>query len=100
MLVDEFYTESLEDIVGLFSIVKEVGELIGNEDVTREQALRVVEALLAKGMLAGDPPYYPDGYKPWSDQNRDAVIGRIRLEWLRLGRVPNIPDIAWFGPPE
>ena len=99
MLVDEFYTESHEDIVGLFAIAQAVEDLIGNNEITREQALRVVEALLAKGMVAGDSPYHPGGYKPWANQERSAVINRIRSEWQQLGHSPSIPDIAWFGPP-
>lgn len=97
--VVEFYTDSTEDIVGLFAIAKEVGELLGDDESTREQALRVVNALLDKGMLAGNPPYYPGGYEPWTDQGRNAVISRIRTEWIALGRMPDIPDIVWFGPP-
>lgn len=99
-LVDEFYTNSSEDIVGFFSIAKEVAEIIGDEDIAREQTLRVVRILLTKGMAAGNPPYLPGGYKPWTNQDADAVINRIRSEWLQLGHAPGIADIAWFGPPK
>jgi len=97
-LVKEFYSETLEDIVGLFSIIQEVRELSINDNVVREETLHVVKALLAEGMVAGDPPYYPDGYKPWPDQDPSKVIDRIRSEWLQLGHTPDIPDIVWFGP--
>lgn len=97
--IDEFYTESLEDIVGLFSIAKEVGEMIEDEDTAREESLRVVDGLLKRGMQAGDSPYHPSGYQPWKDQDHHSILNRIRSEWLALGRKPNIPDIAWFGPP-
>lgn len=97
-LVKEFHTEISEDIVGLFSIVQEIGELCTDHDVVREETLVVVKALLADGMVAGDPPYYPDGHKPWPDQDPLKVINRIRSEWLQLGHTPDIPDIVWFGP--
>lgn len=99
-LVDDFFTNSLEDIVGLFAIAKDVKELIGDEENSFEPSMRIVERLLEKGMLAGYSPYEPDGYRPWPNQDRKAVMDRIRSEWLALGRFPNIPDIVWFGPPE
>ena len=83
-LVSDFYTESHEDIVGLFAIAQAVEDLIDN----------------AKGMLAGDSPYHAGGYRPWPDQERTAVMHRIRREWMELGHSPSIPDIVWFGPPK
>lgn len=97
-LVAEFHTESEEDIVGLFAVAKEVAELLEDEDAAREQTLRVVEAILKSGMIAGDPPYSSKGYKPWPNQTPEAVLNRIRSEWLAMKRRPDIPDIAWFGP--
>ncbi len=97
-LAGEFYTESHEDIVGLFAIAQAVEDLIDDVDAAREQALRVVQGLLARGMLAGDSPYSADGYRPWPDQERVAVMNRIRSEWVDLGHSPSIPDIVWFGP--
>ena len=97
-LVAEFHTDSEEDIVGLFAVAKEVYELLKEEDAAREQTLRVVEAMLKSGMIAGDPPYSPEGYTPWPNQTPEAVSNRIRSEWLALKRRPDIPDIAWFGP--
>jgi hypothetical protein len=100
VLIDEFFTESDEDVVGLFAIAQAVEDLIKDKDMAREQALRVVEGLLDRGMLAGQSPYCIDGYQPWPDQDRTTVINRIRSEWLALGRSPTITDIVWFGPPQ
>lgn len=51
-----------------FAIADFVEDLIGNDDDTvREQTLQVVEALLTKGMLAGESPYHPGGYETWAD---------------------------------
>lgn len=97
-LVQEFHTQNSEDIVGLFSVVQEVGDLFKDDDVVLEETLVIVKALLADGMVAGDPPYYPDGYRPWPDQDPLKVANRIRSEWLQLGHTPDIPDIVWFGP--
>lgn len=99
-LVDDFFTYSYEDIVGLFAIAQAVEDLTRDKNSSLEPSLRIVEQLLAKGMRAGCSPYHPGGYRPWPDQDRKTVMARIRAEWLALGRSPTIPDIAWFGPPE
>ena len=96
-LVDEFYAESGSDLVGLWEIAKEVEEFVGTGETAREQSLMIVRDLLEKGLVAGDPPYSPSGYKVWDDQVPVNVVARIRTEWLSLGHTPNIPDIVWFG---
>jgi hypothetical protein len=95
-LVEEFHAESGSDLVGLWEIAKEVEELVGTGETAREQSLMVVRDLLAKGLIAGDPPYSPGGFKAWNDQVPDNVMARIHIEWLSLGHTPNIPDIVWF----
>ena len=97
ILVDDLYAESGGDLVGLWEIAKEVEELVGTGDAAREQSLAIVDDLLAKGLVVGDPPYGPHGYQPWEDQDPEKVVGKIRAEWISLGRTPNIPDIAWFA---
>ena len=96
-LVDEFYAESGSDLVGLWEIAKEVEEFVGTGETAREQSLMIVRDLLEKGLVAGDPPYSPGGYKVWDDQVPVNVVIRIRTEWLSLGHTPKIPDIVWFG---
>jgi len=98
-LADLFYAEAREDLVGLWEIVKEVEERTGPGEDAPERALELVRALLRRGLRAGDSPYSAGGYRPWPNQEPDAVIDRIRREWLALGRTPNIPDIAWFDLP-
>ncbi len=96
-LVDQFCAEARDDFVGLWEIVRQVERRTGPGDTAREQTLAVIRALLARGLRAGDPPYSAMGYRPWANQEPDAVIERVRREWLALGRAPNIADIAWFG---
>ncbi len=96
-IVEDLHKESIDDVVGLWQVIGFVHECLGDESVLREPSLDVVRGLLAKGLLAGDPPYSAGGYQPWSDQDPEAVIDRIRREWLALGRTPNIPDIVWFA---
>lgn len=96
-LVEEFHAESGSDLVGLWEISKEVEGLVGTGETAREQSLMIVRDLLEEGLVAGDPPYSPGGYKTWDDQVPVNVVARIRTEWLSLGHTPNIPDIVWFG---
>lgn len=95
-LVDQFFAEAGDDLIGLWEIARQFEQETGPGDLAREQTLAVVQALLTRGLRAGDPPYSAGGYQPWTDQEPAAVIERIRREWLALGRTPNIPDIAWF----
>ena len=99
-IVEELYVESSDDIIGLWEVAKLVEELIGECDAVRPCSFTIVRALLAKGLLAGDPPFSSVGYAPWPDQNPDSIISRLDREWLALGQTPNIPDIAWFGRPQ
>ena len=99
-MVDAFAAESRDDLVGLWQIVGRIEERTTDPSSLREQTLRVVRALLARGLLAGDPPYSAGGFRVWVDQRPDAVIDRILSEWIALGRVPNIPDIVWFSRPD
>jgi hypothetical protein len=95
--VERFLAEAEYDEVGLWQIAKAVEGRLGINDDAREATLSIVRELLSLGMQAGDPPYSAHGYRPWPDQDPDAVIDRIRREWVALGRTPTIPDIAWFG---
>jgi len=96
-LAAQFLAEAQDDLVGLWEIARDVGERAGSAEDTREETLALVRELLARGLVAGDPPYAAGGYRPWTDQDPDQAVARIRREWLALGRMPDIPDIAWFG---
>lgn len=99
-LRDKVLARSRDDYVGLWVVIKQLDEEYGVPgDALREQTLEVVRELLKLGLLAGDPPYSVTGYGPWQDQRPDAVIERIRAEWIALGRTPSIPDTVWFSTP-
>lgn len=98
-MVDEFVAESRDDLVGLWQVVRRIEERSSDPTSLRERTLRVVRTLLEHGLLAGNPPYSLGGFQVWTDQRPDAVVSRIRKEWLELGRTPNIPDIVWFSRP-
>lgn len=96
-LVDQFLAEAKEDLVGLWEIAREVHQRAGTSGDVVEDTLALIRELVSRGLQVGDPPYSATGYHPWTDQNPDRIVSRIRQEWLALGRMPDIPDIAWFG---
>jgi hypothetical protein len=95
-LVDRFYAESHIDLIGLWQLVAAVQQDGALDIDIQTRVFWIITALLEKGLQVGDPPYATEGYRPWPDQDPAVVIERIRREWEALGRLPNIPDIAWF----
>ncbi len=96
-LTDEFVAEARNDLVGLWEIAREFESSTADAEAVRDQTMDLVRTLLAGGLIAGDSPYSAQGFRPWRNQVPDAVIDRIRSEWIALGRPPNIPDIVWFS---
>lgn len=101
-ITGSFLKEAEEDYIGLWQLIKAAKCFISAEEplVTRAVTLDIVRELLAAGLEAGDPPYSTTGYRPWPNQNPDAVASRIEQEWEALGHEPNIGDIVWFNLPE
>lgn len=98
-IVDDLYSEADDDVVGLWEVVKLVGDQVGEGDAVQEACLSIVQALMNRGLLAGDPPFHGGEWEPWPNQDTPYVSDRIRREWERLGHTPSIPDIVWFGRP-
>ena len=85
---------------GLWEIVKVVKEELGAQETYEiwEQSMHIVHALLQSGMRAGDSPYKNRGdFIAWPEDNLEAIVARIKNEWVNSARVPNIPDSPWFG---
>lgn len=99
-MVADFVLEAPDDWIGLWEIIKELMADGIDQAELLPATLSVVQVMLARGFLAGDPPYSAGGFQLWASQDHDAIIERIRSEWLVLGRVPNIPDIVWFDQPD
>ncbi len=99
-LADELELEAKDDWVGLWEIVSSLEELSPDEATLREWTLDVVRKLLDRGFIAGDSIYSVHPFRPWPDQRPEAIIERIRSEWLTLGRIPTIGDIVYFDLPE
>lgn len=98
-IIDRFYAEAQEDAIGLWEIIDEIEENSNSNIDIRQQTSLLVRLLLARGLIAGNPPYSATGYEPWPNQEPDAVVNRINREWDALGRLPSVPDIVWFALP-
>jgi hypothetical protein len=98
-VVEEIALEAKDDWVGLWQIIGQFERFSLDEAMLRERTLDVVRALLDRGFIAGDSIYYTHPFRPWPDQRPEAIIERIRSEWLALGRIPNIGDIVYFDLP-
>ena len=98
-LADKFELEVRDDWVGLWEIVGSLEKLAADQVTLLDQTIEVVRALLERGFVAGNLTRSAPGFEPWPDQRPDAIIQRIRSEWLALGRIPTIGDIAYFDLP-
>ncbi len=95
-LADESELEAKYDWVGLWEIVRKLQGPPLDEATLHELTLDVARALLDRGFIAGNLTRSTPGFEPWPDQRPEAIIERIRSEWLALGRIPTIGDIVYF----
>lgn len=98
-LIEGYKEEAKGDTIGLYQIISRMKKDFHAQKETeiRDLTLEFVREMLANGFEAIDPPYLRNGYHRWENQDPDYVINRIKTEWQALGRIPNIPDIVWFG---
>ena len=91
--------ECHDDYVGLWAVIWPLERAYPDksDDEIREITLEMVEELLSsENIRPSDEGYYKEGkFSPWQ-LSTDETIARIRDEWKRLGRKPNIGDIVWF----
>lgn len=87
--------ECREDYVGLWSIVRRIRGA-GVEDRTRiiETTLPLLTQLLSEGRIKVGQ-FSDQKFHEWKVQPQDA-IAKIESEWKKLGRDPDIGEVAWF----
>ena len=95
-IVRELYEESQSDWAGFWEIARLIADAVGEREAARDQSHEVVRALLGHGLHAGDPPYSPDGFQAWPDQEPDAVVARLQAEWTGSSPMPDLLG-TWFG---
>jgi hypothetical protein len=98
-VIQDALNESQEDYVGLWSLVWNVRHEFADANVQeiKELVLSTLQLLLsAYGLLIGD--FKQDKFFPW-DCTPSEAITRVDTEWRKLGRDPDIGEIAWLVSP-
>jgi len=91
--------ELREDHVGLWSIVRDVRYALpkATDREIKDQVVSLIDKLLSTSLVkAGFPMSDGIGFKPWR-LPRHRIVQRIKTEWDRLGRDPDIGEVAWFS---
>jgi hypothetical protein len=100
-VVDGLADECRVDHVGLWEVVKaahfDLGAL-GPAEI-RATTIDLVRCLLERGILVGFPAPGGRDFVSWN-LSPEAAVYRIEQEWCRLGREPNIGEVAWFTAPD
>jgi len=69
------------------------------EPVLKEDVLDAIQELLDQGSIRAGSVEVDGTFTPWT-LSSDASMTRIREEWSKLGRQPNIGDIVWLDTAE
>jgi len=105
-VVQEFLAECREDYVGLWVLVRRIRRA-GATDASNmlETSLTLLEPLLSeRKIIAGEfvrddkshsSPLEGYEFRQWG-MPPPEVIARIKDEWTKLGRDPNLGEIVWF----
>ena len=96
--VDQLLAECDEDHVGLWELVNSVRFDLDIQDPgeIRTATLGLARALLEKpGIDIGFPAADGRHFIPWN-LSREQAMSTIEEQWDRLGRCPDIGEIAWF----
>jgi len=88
--------ECQEDYLGLWRIARRAQDIARASDDVRPMTLELVRRILTDRrvkIVIGN--FSRRGFRPWTIAIPEA-LSRIEKEWERLGRTPNIGDIAWL----
>jgi hypothetical protein len=100
--LDRFERTSRTNYTSLWDVVtaaKRINEDRKEESV-RTLALAMVRKMLARGFRVG-PRFNPDDtLEVWPDQSAASVIGRIEVNWNKLGYDPSRDYFVWFERPK
>lgn len=97
-LIGNIRAECTDDFVGLWSIVRDVRETVGDDPATVKRfTINVLTLLLeAHEISAGNPSQDGKNFQAWS-LSPEAAMNRIVTEWEQLGRDPDLGEIVWFS---
>lgn len=88
--------DAAEDYVDLSWYIHEVRKALGLSDeheimseTTDAIYYLIGEGYICAGYLTGE------GFEAW-DESPDSVRDRLIAEWLEMGRIPEMWEVAWF----
>jgi hypothetical protein len=89
-IIATYEKHSEVDYVGMWQIAKTVHEKLGarTSEAVRELSLEVAKGLYEQGLRPGDYDYGTH-MDFWPDQGCEAMLDRIRREWIAAGTDPN-----------
>ena len=87
--------ECREDYVGLWSVMRRIKESdLPDGANVMEETLSLIAPLISGGSVVVGQ--FEDGkFREWL-MMPEEILGRIRRDWLALGRDPDIGDIVWL----
>lgn len=90
----------VDDWVGLWVIPWWLRRLApeASDDEMREATVALVREMCEANQVRVGDLAGPQDFRPWAASPDDAA-SRIDSEWQRLGRPPNIGEVAWLAPP-
>lgn len=93
---ESIVAESLEDYIGLWSIIWQFREIHHATDPLeiRRATLQVVEKLLEAGLIRAGT-FHDGEFQAW-DLSSQEILNYIEDMWQERGKEPNIGDIVWF----
>jgi hypothetical protein len=97
-VINDISEESREDYVGFWVIVWHVHREFAKADdqKVKDLALNILRILLSEyEIFIGQFERDEDKFRPW-DCTPDEAVDRVDKEWGKLGREPNISEIAWL----
>jgi len=90
----DFFQECKEDYVGLWVLSRRLQEEGIAATQVKPSVMQIIKhALVARKIVAGE--FIEKKFTVWSHSPAEC-IQRIDREWEKLGRNPNIGEIAWF----
>jgi hypothetical protein len=101
VLLEDILDECDDDHVGLWSVVRDVRNALGNAPPAeiKSTTLELLRFLLHRRLIeAGFPALNGRGFEPRTG-SPDETIKTIDDEWNKLGRDPSGGEIAWLNTP-
>jgi hypothetical protein len=96
--IGDLLEEAQEDYIGLWQLSSLAREKFTSGEKSEEASLSLVKSLLQNGLLIGTLSK-ESHFTAWPDQEAEAVVGRIKREWLGPSPKSDVNASVWFSLP-